>query len=958
MTHFLRFLVAALLLLTLPARAEEARVYVFGNSLVHHLDGGSETNVPIWLDRMAKAQGHSLALDGEWGFLRNFAEAPVPKPNWSFRGIKPALRRGSSDLGSADLSAVIITPANFLQFARPHKPYWDEGRRGASPLTATLEIIDAVQEQAPGVPILLYEGWADMGEYAETIPPTPAAYDEYLDYLQGDYHDWFIEWQDELRKARPQADIRIVPVSSTLARAYRETVLRNLDTEALYDDTAPHGTATKYMLAAMALYPALYGEPAPALDDLPGIAPLVADNIEEIAHFFATGEATATETAAAEPTSTPLQPSATPDRFAPKTEVQSISLTNQRSQGMADPTLAFGLNGVADWTVQQPFLDVMKTARPWIGHRDGQWGAWQHEDLFEGGHLNAQGWPISLPEGATVLEALLMTDLSENSTTLSGRYRITWEGTGTLRLAGRASRVSINEAEREAWFAFTPGEGSVAVVVEETDARDPIRDIVVLHERHVPFWEAGALFNPDWLAVVQDARSVRFMDWTQTNGSMVETWEDRPKLTDFTYSWRGVPLEVMLRLANEIGADPWFCMPHMADDGYVRAFAGAVRDGLDPRLVSYVEYSNEVWNFIFPQAHYAAEQAKALWGRKAEGDGWMQFAGMRAARVGAIWHEVFGDEAEARVKRVVAVHTGWLGLEEPLIDAPLWRAGDPDAPPPSETFDAYAVTGYFGHELGGDEMATTMHELAAAGAEGEEAAARILRDGSLSELIDILYPHHAAVTQTHGYELIMYEGGTHVAGLGAQIESEALTDFYIRLNYSDEMAVLYDELLYGFRAHGGTLFNAFVDVATPTQHGSWGALRYLGDDNLRWQALQAYNAESGSWEARGPGTFLHGLRLIGGDGADVLAGSAEEDTLLGGGGDDVLVGNGGADHIHGGEGIDMAVLPGTPEDYVFTPQGPRLVAEQAGLHLNLASVELLQFTGAPGLILDTASLTE
>ena len=38
--------------------------------------------------------------------------------------------------------------------------------------------------------------------------------------------------------------------------------------------------------------------------------------------------------------------------------------------------------------------------------------------------------------------------------------------------------------------------------------------------------------------------------------------------------------------------------------------AEAVRDGLDPRLKAYVEYSNEVWNRIFPQAGWAAAQAK------------------------------------------------------------------------------------------------------------------------------------------------------------------------------------------------------------------------------------------------------------------------------------------------------------------------------------------------------------
>ena len=35
--------------------------------------------------------------------------------------------------------------------------------------------------------------------------------------------------------------------------------------------------------------------------------------------------------------------------------------------------LAYGLNGVTDWTVQQAFLDVFKTARTWHGHTESQW---------------------------------------------------------------------------------------------------------------------------------------------------------------------------------------------------------------------------------------------------------------------------------------------------------------------------------------------------------------------------------------------------------------------------------------------------------------------------------------------------------------------------------------------------------------------------------------------------------
>ena len=43
----------------------------------------------------------------------------------------------------------------------------------------------------------------------------------------------------------------------------------------------------------------------------------------------------------------------------------------------------------------------------------------------------------------------------------------------------------------------------------------------------------------------------------------------------------GMSVEYMVQLANDLDADPWFNMPHLADDTFVRNFATHVRDHLD-----------------------------------------------------------------------------------------------------------------------------------------------------------------------------------------------------------------------------------------------------------------------------------------------------------------------------------------------------------------------------------------
>jgi hypothetical protein len=79
----------------------------------------------------------------------------------------------------------------------------------------------------------------------------------------------------------------------------------------------------------------------------------------------------------------------------------------------AEPSLAMGLNGIADWTTQRPFIDVMKTARPWTGHLPGQWGGWDHAALAASGALDGAGWPKRIPPELSGISTLLLTHQPE-----------------------------------------------------------------------------------------------------------------------------------------------------------------------------------------------------------------------------------------------------------------------------------------------------------------------------------------------------------------------------------------------------------------------------------------------------------------------------------------------------------------------------------------------------------------
>lgn len=530
---------------------------------------------------------------------------------------------------------------------------------------------------------------------------------------------------------------------------------------------------------------------------------------------------------------------------------------------ISNPALAFGLSGVNDWSVQQPFLDVMKTARPWTGHLPGQWGGMDHAALAAGGWLDANGWPRAIPPEISGLSTLVLTDLPVDAAGVAGRYVLRWQGKGEFTLDGRAQ--NIETIPEGLGFDFTPGEGAVILTITATDAVDPLRAFTLLREDRVAAHDAGAIFNPDWLARIRGARMVRFMDWMATNNSNLATLEESPKISDYTWARNGVPVEVMVALANELDADPWFTLPHQADDALVRFYAEAVADLLEPGLKAYVEYSNEVWNWQFEQAQWAEDQARARWGGEY---GWLQFYALRATEVAAIWTEVFGDQAEARLVRVVSTQTGYLGVEDQILNAPLVVAEG--RPAPATAFDAYAVTGYFAALLGSEAkrgMVQDWLDASQAAAEAEAAAlepalrtphvaahrydlavARAveeLRDGrhsglaedTLDDLIARILPYQAKVARDHGLDLVMYEGGTHVVGQGGLVDDAALSAFFTHLNYTTEMGALYADLLAGWASLSDAPFNAFVDVLDPDKWGSWGALRHLGDENPRWRVL-------------------------------------------------------------------------------------------------------------------------
>ena len=723
---------------------------------------------------------------------------------------------------------------------------------------------DAAQAGSPGARVWLYESWHSLasGSGAE-VPDDPGAAVAWRQRLRDDLPLWH-------RIAGDRA--RLIPAGQAMGHLADEMAAGRVPGlsdmgEVFADDIHPNGKGL-YFLAMVHLAAITdrspEGLPARLMRTWPSRDAVITEDQAaafqriawEAVSAYRMAEAVSAPAAEPEPE---LEPAAEPAPGPAGWVAPPVPAFDR----IANPKLALGLAGVNDWSVQQPFLDLMKTARPWTGHLGDQWGGMEEADLRAAGVLDAEGWPLRLPGGVSGLSTLILTDLPEEAGGVAGRYVLTWQGKGELRVEGRAQVVSRTAGE--VVFDYTPGPGAVILTIAATDAADPIRAIVAVRADRAAALAAGGIFNPDWLARIEGVKTLRFMDWMATNDSALARAQDRPKPEDYTWARNGVPVEVMVALANRLQAEPWITLPHMAEDGLVRAYAEAMRDGLDPGLRVWVEYSNEVWNRQFRQAHWAEEMGRARWGVE---DTWLQFYGVRAAEVMGVFAETMGGTD--RMVRVAATQTGVKGVEEQILTAPLAVAEG--LPPPAESFDAWAVTGYFSGLLGSggkipavkgwlaESLAAAEKEAAAQGLTGAaldgylaahrydlalDRAVAELRNGAatgagedtLEQLLTDTLPWQAAVAARHGLKLAMYEGGTHVVGYGPAVEDAELEAFFAVLNYSEGMGGLYADLLAGWARVSDQPFNAFVDVYRPNKWGSWGALRHLGDDNPRWRVL-------------------------------------------------------------------------------------------------------------------------
>ena len=507
--------------------------------------------------------------------------------------------------------------------------------------------------------------------------------------------------------------------------------------------------------------------------------------------------------------------------------------------------LGTNLMGVADWSTQLPFIDSFKSSRSWItkcapSEACGSTWSTDEADKLD---LDARGWVKSLPAPADPPEYSRVATLLHNGLSRypGGQYVVLYEGEGTIEYDFDAKKDAAASRPGRDLINVTPSGSGILLIVAATDPQKKgnyIRNIRVVPIKYEQSY-ATEIFNPLFLERIQQFGTLRFMDWMATNHSQQRDWQNRPQLGDRSYAEKGVPLEIMLELANRLRANPWFNMPHQATDDYFTQFAQLVKAKLDPKLTAYVEFSNEVWNWSFGQSQYALKQGKARWGED-KGDAYMQWYGMRTAQMSQIWQQVFGNQ-RSRIRTIISTQTAWKGLETSVLDCPLWVAEGHK--PCAQQADAYAVSGYFSGGLGDDRDRAKVEAWLKEPDGGVKLALTQLEQGgglqtddSIAETMR-LFNYHQQVAQQKRLKLVVYEGGQGMANPN----SDKLTDFFIQLNRRPEMNGLYQKLLNNWKTAGGTLFMNFSDIGTPSKWGCWAVLEHVDQTSSpRYDALISF----------------------------------------------------------------------------------------------------------------------
>jgi hypothetical protein len=469
---------------------------------------------------------------------------------------------------------------------------------------------------------------------------------------------------------------------------------------------------------------------------------------------------------------------------------------------IANARLGINLAGIEDWSVEQPFIDFFHMSREWVSQsKDGDWGTGPKLEL------DKNGWVKRLETGCYATRIICS---HEDNQYPSGDYVILYEGEGELSFSN--GTILENKTGRMV-LKIDAEKGPFFMDIIKTNPSNYIRNIRAILPGFEQTYQNNP-WHPDFLKRWSGIACLRFMDFMKTNNSTQSKWTNRPKDTDASYAPKGVPLELMVDLANRLNTDAWFCMPHQADDDYVKQFALYVKNNLKPELRAWVEYSNEVWNGGFDQNDFAGKAGQRLNFADKPWEAAWKFNAYRSVQIFKIWTEVYGGHDQ--FIRVLASQASSHYVSDQILSFQ-------DA---AGSADVLAVAPYVSLNVSPDSE--------------DGIDEKVVASWSLEKLFDYInkvsLPESAKwikdskkVADQYGLKLVAYEAGQHLVGINGAENNEKLTKLFLQANADKRMGDVYVQNLATWEQLGGDLICSFNSMSGWSKWGSWGLLRRYGD---------------------------------------------------------------------------------------------------------------------------------
>ncbi len=505
--------------------------------------------------------------------------------------------------------------------------------------------------------------------------------------------------------------------------------------------------------------------------------------------------------------------------------------------------IGVSLEGLGDGARARALVDVAHTLRGWTKPGAGDAVA-----------IDEHGWPLA--DAQTVLFDIRpypawnppIDDPDAFQPDWSGTYKMSFQGQATVAATGDKGPQLQNQAYDAATNLTTAdivvpkGDGLLFASFTQTKrtpdspAGSGITKLRVIRPGYAA--DSKALFTDEYLRALKPFAVLRFMDMLETNrtpgfygdpGHHALNWADRHVPEDATQQPQGnkygVAWEYVAELARLTGKDIWINIPIAATDDYVKNLAQLLKQQLPPTCNIYIEHSNEVWNFGFPQYIYnkmaAIDEVKGGHSNlnndgAADSEVWTHRRhAKRLIEIGNAFRDAFGPEGASRIRPVYA---SWVISPGPHYEDVLaWV--EKTYGPPRNYFYGLAGAAYFNGEKAGPNADVPALLKALRANSDDDVAYR----AALQKIAD-----------HYGIKNCQYEGGPDVGG--GKTENVANRIRALRDPAIKDL-ILHDARDNWF-AHGGDIYIYYDLCAGYSRSGCFG----LSEDivNLKtpqWQAI-------------------------------------------------------------------------------------------------------------------------